>query len=78
MHLSKFIHSTRGRYLMSLILGFGLATLFRTICKGKNCVLMKAPENSEIDGKLFRFQEKCYKYNTKQTKCDVNKKSVEK
>lgn len=77
MYISKFLHSQSGRYLMSLILGLGLATLFRTVCKGKNCLLLKAPEGSEINGQVFRYQEKCYKYNPKQTKCDANKKTAE-
>ena len=77
MHLSKFLHSTNGHYLMSLILGFGLATLFRTVCKGKNCIVLKAPNLSDIDGQVYRFQEKCYKYNTKPVKCDGSKKTVE-
>jgi hypothetical protein len=63
---------------MSILLGFGLASLFRTVCKGKNCIIMKAPDASEINGEVFRFQEKCYKYNTKATKCDANKKIIEK
>ncbi len=77
MHLSKFLHTTSGHYLMSVLLGFGLATLFRTVCSGRNCIIMKAPESSEINGEVYRFQEKCYKYNSKITKCDANKKSVE-
>jgi hypothetical protein len=76
MHLSKFLHTTNGHYLMSVILGFGLASLFRTVCKGKNCIILKAPDSSDIDGQIYRFQEKCYKYNAKPTKCDVNKKTV--
>jgi hypothetical protein len=37
---------------MSILLGFGLATLFRTVCKGKNCVVVKAPEFEEVNGKI--------------------------
>ena len=43
MYLSKFVHSEIGRYLMSIILGLGLATFFRKMCNGKNCVISKAP-----------------------------------
>ena len=35
MYLSKFVHSEIGRYLMSIILGLGLATFFRKMCNGK-------------------------------------------
>ena len=37
MYLDKFVHSNTGKILMSLLLGIGLATFFRSICKGKNC-----------------------------------------
>ena len=37
MHLGKFVHSYTGKIIMSLILGIGLATLFRSACKGKQC-----------------------------------------
>jgi hypothetical protein len=76
MHLSKFLHTKSGHYLMSVILGLGLASLFRTVCKGKNCIVLKAPDASDINGAVYRFQEKCYKYNTKPIKCDANKKTV--
>ena len=36
MYLNKFVNSETGRYLMSILLGIGLATLFRQICEGKN------------------------------------------
>jgi hypothetical protein len=77
MHLSKFLHTTSGHYLMSILLGFGLASLFRSVCKGKNCIILKAPPSSDINGEVYRFQDKCYKYNAKPTKCDANKKTVE-
>ena len=37
MYLDKFVHSQSGKYIMSIILGLGLATLFRQICSGKDC-----------------------------------------
>ncbi len=77
MYLGRFVHTETGKIIMSILLGFGLASLFRTVCSGRNCIIMKAPESSEINGEVYRFQEKCYKYNSKITKCDANKKTVE-
>jgi hypothetical protein len=77
MHLSKFVHTESGKYLMSIILGFGLATLFRTVCKGKNCLIVKAPPLDEIEDKIYKHQGKCYKFTPVTTKCDANKKNVE-
>jgi len=62
---------------MSALLGFGLATLFRTVCKGKNCIIFKAPPMDEIEDKIYKHQDKCYKFNPVTTKCDANKKNVD-
>ena len=76
MHLSKFFHSETGRVMFSIILGFGLATLFRTVCKGKNCIVFKAPPLEEINGKTYKYDNKCYQYTPKSAKCDKSKTIV--
>jgi hypothetical protein len=77
MHLGKFFHTESGKYLMSIILGFGLATLFRSACKGKNCLIMKAPPLDDIKDKVYKHEDKCYKFKPVTTKCDANKKNVD-
>uniref|UniRef100_A0A6C0EVJ4 Uncharacterized protein n=1 Tax=viral metagenome TaxID=1070528 RepID=A0A6C0EVJ4_9ZZZZ len=76
MYLAKFVHTKTGRYLMSIILGLGLASLFRTICKEKNCIIFKAPPLDEMDGKVYKYQDKCYTYKSVSTKCDASKTDV--
>lgn len=62
MHLYKFVKSNTGKYIMSIILGIGLASIFRSVCKGKNCVIYKAPPLEEIHDKIYKFDGKCYKF----------------
>lgn len=76
VNLDNFFHSTTGKYLFSIILGLGLATLFRTTCKGKNCYIFKAPPLEEIKNKIYKYNDKCYKFVTTATKCDAKKKLV--
>ena len=76
MYLAKFVHTKTGRYLMSIILGLGLASLFRTICKEKNCIIFKVPPLDEMDGKVYKYQDKCYTYKSVSTKCDASKTDV--
>ena len=76
MHLEKFVQSKTGRYIMSALLGFGLASLFREVCKDKNCLIFKAPPLDEIENKIYKQNGKCYTYKPEATKCDSNKKSV--
>ena len=77
MHLAKLIHTKMGKVLMSAILGFGLATLFRSVCKGKNCIILEAPPMDEVKDKIFRHQDKCYKFNPVVSKCNPKKDIVE-
>ena len=76
MYLSKFVHSTTGRYLMSILLGFGLATLFRQMCTGKDCVSFNAPPLEEIDDQTYKFDDKCYTLHKKAVQCNSKKEIV--
>jgi len=55
MYLSKLFHTKTGKIVLSIILGLGLATLFRTVCKDKNCIVFKAPPLGEMQGKAYTY-----------------------
>ena len=55
MYLDKFVHSATGRYVMSVLLGIGLATIFRKTCVGKNCITYSAAPAEEIDGQNIQI-----------------------
>ena len=76
MYLDKFINSRTGKYLMSILLGLGLATIFRRICKGSRCNVVKAPPMEEIDGQIYKFDGKCYEMKTNQITCDSKRKTL--
>jgi hypothetical protein len=76
MYLSKFVHSKNGRYIMSALLGFGLATLFRAVCKDKNCMIYHAPPLDEIENKIYKQDDKCFTYKSQATKCNSNRRTV--
>jgi hypothetical protein len=75
-HLGKFVHTENGKFLMSVLLGFGLATLFREVCKGRNCITFHSVALEETKGKIYKYDNKCYKYEIKNAKCDPNKQIV--
>lgn len=76
MHLGKFVHTETGKILMSILLGFGLASLFRTVCKGKNCIIFHAPPLDKFKDKIYKNGDKCFKYTPVATKCSLNTKIV--
>lgn len=77
MYVRRLITGTFGKTLISILLGLGLATLFRKVCKGRNCLVFQAPKIDKIENQVFEFDDKCYKFNKKATKCDNTKKIVE-
>ena len=76
MYLDKFVHSKTGRIIMSMLLGIGLATLFRTACKGRQCRIISSPPLSELQDQTYKFNNKCYTFETNPIDCATNKKTV--
>lgn len=76
MHLGKFVHTERGKIIMSILLGFGLASLFRVVCKNKECILFYAPPLEKIKDKIYKNDDKCVKYTHVSAKCSANAKLV--
>lgn len=77
VNFGRFIHTENGKIIMSILLGFGLASLFRAVCKDKDCIIFHAPPLEEIDGKIYKQDNKCYKYINKSTSCDKSKKIID-
>ena len=76
MHLDKFVHSSTGKILMSIILGIGLATFFRAVCKGRHCRVIASPPMEEIEDQTYKFNGKCYTFEKNATDCEINKNTV--
>ena len=77
MNFKRLLNTETGIMFISILLGLGLATLFRKVCEGKSCINFNGPLISEIDGKTYKYGEYCYKYKLSATKCDPTRKTVE-
>lgn len=67
--------SDLGLKFISILLGFGLASLFRQVCKDDRCRVIKSPTNlKEIEKSIYKIDDKCYKYKPVPTICDEFKK----
>jgi hypothetical protein len=77
MNLKRLLNTGLGQFFISLLLGLGLATLFRKVCKDKNCITFNGPVISEIDGKIYKYGDKCYSYVYAPSSCDASKKIVD-
>ena len=77
MNFKRLLNTELGIFFISVLLGMGLATLFRKVCEGKNCIQFNGPVISEIDGKTYKYGEYCYKYNLQAASCDSSKQTIE-
>jgi hypothetical protein len=71
------LYTDVGRIIISLLLGLGLATLFRKVCTDKNCIEFRGPIISDVEDHIYQYGENCYKYKIKPVKCDKSKKTVD-
>jgi hypothetical protein len=53
LNFEKYVHTQTGKYILSIILGLGLASLFRSVCKGKNCIVFYAANIEDIQNKTW-------------------------
>jgi len=77
MNIKRLLHSSFGKVIIPVLLGLGLATMFRKVCKDRNCVVFKAPSIKNIEKKTYSYNGQCYKYKHKAQTCDKSKKTVE-
>jgi hypothetical protein len=67
--IADIFKSKESLILLSIILGFGLATMFRQVCKDQTCIVIKGPPMKEIKNTIYRIDDTCYKYTPEPTKC---------
>lgn len=78
MNIKYLLNDPIGKIFISILLGLGLATMFRTVCKEKNCIRFHGPVISELDGKIYKHGDKCYKYDVQSSgSCDTKKRVLD-
>lgn len=77
VELNRLLHSRIGIVFISILLGLGLATLFRKVCKDKACIEFSGPILAEVGGKIYKHGEKCYEYRLESDICRENKRTIE-
>ena len=68
--LKNLAKSKAGKNIISIIVGLGIAALFRKVCNDRDCIIIKGPPIENVINKVYGFYGKCYKYKTKSTSCN--------
>ena len=77
MYFKRLLETPIGISFISIILGLGLATLFRKVCTDKNCIVFNGPVISDVQDKIYKYNDKCYKYTIEPNTCDEKKKIID-
>mgnify|MGYP001344092935 CR=1 FL=1 len=77
--INNLFYTDVGRILLSIIIGLGIASLFRQICDSKDCYKFIGPEHNNIKNQIFSYdsdKSKCFLLNRKNVQCNQNKKNI--
>jgi hypothetical protein len=72
--IDRLFYNKYGQIFVCALFGISLALLFTRVCK-ENCTLYFAPNYGDIDGKIFKLDDVCYKYKSINVPC--NNKALE-
>jgi hypothetical protein len=59
-----------------VILGLGLAAMFRRACTGDGCIVVKPPDHKEVAENVYKIEKSCYKYTPNVIPCKYDRKIV--
>lgn len=75
--LQKAMHTKWGQFIISVILGLGLASLFRKACNELNCLSFTAPKVSEVEKTVYKHANECYKFKAMSKPCNKDINSIQ-
>jgi hypothetical protein len=56
-------------FIISCVIGFGLAAMMRPLCKGPDCIVIRGPEVSQFQNNVYQIGEGCYEFKVKPVQC---------
>jgi hypothetical protein len=62
-----------GRVLLSIVLGIGLASIFRKTCKAAGCFNFVSPSASDVTKSVYIHNGSCYKFSPETVDCGTKK-----
>lgn len=72
INIQRLLHSNISKYIISILLGLGLSSLFRKACKSRNCLIFKGPPINKLKNQIFNHNNKCYKFTETSINCSNN------
>ena len=68
-NLQTAIHTPLGKVVVSILLGLGLASIFRRVCEDRQCLVFRPPDAKQVEESVYKHDGQCYKYKATGTTC---------
>lgn len=75
-NMLRSLNTDMGKYLVSIILGLGLSSLFRKACNSRECIVFQAPSLDTLNETTYKYNNKCYNFKSSAVKCGSADKKV--
>ena len=70
--ISQVLHKPIFGIMVSFMLGIAIVMVVSPICRGKDCMIVKAPPIHEVNDTIYHIASKCYKFETVQMDCPAS------
>lgn len=71
MNIHKLLDSEFGSIFVSILLGLGLAALFRSVCADGKCIVIQGPSFDDVRSNYYKINDECFKYTPVYTECNT-------
>ena len=68
LKIERFFQSKTGIKMFSILLGLGIAGLFKMSCDSRSCIVLKGPTFTDKN-KVVKYNDKCYDVKEKIIDC---------
>jgi len=71
--IMEIMEHPRLAFIISCMIGFGLAAMMRPLCKGPDCIVIRGPEVGQFQNSVYQIGDGCYEFKIKTEKCPVDR-----
>jgi hypothetical protein len=69
--INRAVSHPIGAVVVSVVLGLGLAALFKRTCVDGRCIIVRGPNVHETALHTYRLGEDCYRYTARPSPCQT-------
>lgn len=70
--IAQILHTKVFGIMVSFMLGIAIVMVVTPMCRGKDCMIVKAPPINEVTHSIYHIASKCYKFEAIPMECPAS------